>query len=719
MMSSEDKPGGTVSPMAAGAKLSAQLDDPRVTQALEEYLAGLEAGRKPDRQEFQARYPDLAEALGECLAGLDFVQATSPHLADLDPDRSEGQSAEAAALKPEGPLGDFRIVREIGRGGMGVVYEAVQISLGRRVALKVLPFASALDARQLQRFKNEAHAAAQLHHTNIVPVFGVGSERGVHYYAMQYIDGQTVAALIGELRHEAGLGTTNGSSRPASLSAVAQELLAGPPTPGQRPAMEGPPTGPYVPALPVAGPSMTTTLRGAAAPSTERSIRSAAYFRTVAHLGVQAAVALEHAHQLGVVHRDIKPANLLVDVRGNLWITDFGLAHCQSQAGLTMSGDLVGTLRYMSPEQALAKRIAIDHRTDLYSLGVTLYELLTLEVAFPGRDREEILRRITLEEPRRPRRLNKAIPVELETILLKAMEKNPASRYATAQELADDLQRFLEDKPIKAKRPTVVRWVQKWARRHRPAVWAAAVVCLMALLFAAGTRVWLLQKNAQTVGAAQEALQRAGDLQTKGRWLEALEAAQHADSLIELAVVSPDLRQRVQAMVRDMKMVSRLDDIRLEQTNVRDDHFDTRIADSLYAEAFREYGMDVENEEGATTGQRIRGRPICLELSAALDDWAFIRKVHSSRTGTTADWKHLLSIARVADPDPWRNRFRDALESDSWDKKMLEDLAVPPTSPPCRPRPCRCWGDRFGSPVRCRRRPGCCARHSSVFRKSS
>jgi serine/threonine protein kinase len=182
---------------------------------------------------------------------------------------------------------------------------------------------------------------------------------------------------------------------------------------------------------------------------------------------------------MGVVHRDIKPANLLVDVRGKLWVTDFGLAHCQSQAGLTMSGDLVGTLRYMSPEQALAKRVLIDHRTDIYSLGVTLYELLTLEPAFNGGDRQELLRQIAFEDTRPPRRLNKPIPAELETIVLKAMEKNPAERYATAQELADDLRRFLEDKPIRAKRPTLVQRAGRWGRRHTSVIWSAAIISLI------------------------------------------------------------------------------------------------------------------------------------------------------------------------------------------------------------------------------------------------
>src|SRR5262249_27780627 len=153
--------------------------------------------------------------------------------------------------------------------------------------------------------------------------------------------------------------------------------------------------------------------------------------------------------------------------------TDFGLAHCQSQASLTLTGDLVGTLRYMSPEQALARRVVIDHRTDVYSLGATLYELLTLQPVFAGRDRQELLRQITFEEPRPLRKSNKAIPAELETIVLKALEKNPAERYATAQELADDLGRFLKDEPIRARRPSLVQRLRKWSRRHRPVVAAS------------------------------------------------------------------------------------------------------------------------------------------------------------------------------------------------------------------------------------------------------
>jgi WD40 repeat protein/serine/threonine protein kinase len=364
----------------------------------------------------------------------------------------------------------------------------VRISLRRRVALKVLPFAGALDPKQLQRFKNEAQAAAHLQHTHIVPVHYVGCERGVHFYAMQYIEGQTLAAVIRELRQLAGLETPSAPHAAEAASVLASKLVSGKWAPVQLRsggAVESPEgeqaTGSYrSPHHPPTSPPLDPT-PPVAVLSTERTTKKAEFFRTVAHLGAQAADALEHAHQQGVIHRDIKPANLLVDAGGRLWITDFGLAHCQSQPGLTMTGDLVGTLRYMSPEQALAKRIAVDARTDIYSLGVTLYELLTLEPAYNGRNREEVLRQIAFDEPRLPSRVNKGVPKELETIALKAMAKNPDERYFTAQEVADDLRRFLDDKPIRARRPTLVQRIVKWTRRHQAVVRTALVVMLLAM----------------------------------------------------------------------------------------------------------------------------------------------------------------------------------------------------------------------------------------------
>jgi serine/threonine protein kinase len=335
-----------------------------------------------------------------------------------------------------GTLGDFRIVREVGRGGMGVVYEAEQLSLRRRVALKVLPFAATMDPRHLQRFHNEAQAAACLHHANIVPVYFVGSERGVHFYAMQFIEGQSLAELIAAQRNDA----PSGGRQPPEWTL--REL-----TP------------------PARGPDTLT--QPIAAATTQAAPRDAAHSRRIAEWGIQAAEALEHAHSLGIVHRDIKPANLMIDGAGKLWVTDFGLARTATDAGLTMTNDVLGTLRYMSPEQALAKHGLVDHRSDIYSLGATLYEMLTLRPAVDGKDREAILGKIAFEEPPSPRSLDRAIPADLETIVLKAIAKEPAERYATAQELADDLRRFLDDRPIRARRPPWLHRVRKWSQRHR------------------------------------------------------------------------------------------------------------------------------------------------------------------------------------------------------------------------------------------------------------
>ncbi len=381
---------------------SSGQEDSRVLRAVEEYLAALEAGQTPSRNEFLDRHSDIAARLGEYLDGLELIHRAGSAAGAI----SERDDSNYDLIDAE-PLGDFLLVRELGRGGMGVVYEAVQRSLNRKVALKVLPFAAALDARQLQRFKNEAQAAACLHHPHIVPVFGVGCERGVHYYAMQLIDGQTLGAMVADLRSAAG--------RPVPFDEQ--------------------PTTPHVSeaALPDTAPR--------AAISTQRTPLDRAYFSRIAELGIQAAEALDHAHAMGIIHRDVKPGNLMLDGRGCLWVADFGLAQIQSDVRMTMTGDMMGTLRYMSPEQALAKRVVVDHRTDVYSLGATLYELLTLEPAFSGSDRQELLRQIAFEEPRPLRRIDRTVPSELETIVLKAMEKNPTERYASAKELADDMRR--------------------------------------------------------------------------------------------------------------------------------------------------------------------------------------------------------------------------------------------------------------------------------------
>ncbi len=393
-----------------------------------------------------------------------------------------GQASEPQPLEthiPKAPLGgtlgDFQLVREIGRGGMGVVYEAHQISLNRQVALKVLPFAAVLDPRQLRRFETEAMAAAGLHHGNIVPVFHVGSDRAVHYYAMQYIEGRDVSDLIKQLRQVAQKDELDLPVTEDADFSLASDLITGRFEPADltRPDI---PLGVDADKSAAPDSKVIANTRTFAALSTKDATNKPEYFRTIAGLGIQGAEALEYAHQNGILHRDIKPSNLMLDGGGKLWITDFGLARIESEAGLTMTGDIMGTLRYMSPEQAIGQNDAVDRRCDIYSLGVTLYEMLSLSPVYPAKDRIELLQKQLREEPAALRQLNNAIPADLETIVHKAIAKQSDERYATAQEFADDLRRFLNGEPIHARSPSVATRISKWGQRNRT---------LAALLFTA------------------------------------------------------------------------------------------------------------------------------------------------------------------------------------------------------------------------------------------
>jgi serine/threonine protein kinase len=420
-----------------------------VGQIAEEFTQRLNRGEQPAVEEYLEQYaegkPSLAGQIRQALLTVLLLRRPDVEAVMTDADPYIGMV-----------LGDFRIIRVIGRGGMGIVYEAEQLSMNRTVALKVLPLASALDSRQIQLFKNEAKMAGQLHHEHIVPVYCVGCERGVHFYAMELVDGHSLAVLIREMRRLAG-------------------LEAGEP---HR-------TAPYLPS-PAVPPDAGQDTAPLATFTTAGSTRSPDYFRTVARLGQEAARGLEYAHLMGVRHRDIKPGNLLVDSRGSLWITDFGLAQMRSETEMSVTGELPGTPRYMSPEQTLGNRVPVDERTDIYSLGVTLYELLTLEPAFNGSDRQELIRQINFDDPRPPRRLNRRVPRNLETIVVTAMAKSPARRYASARDLAEDLRLFLDGLPIKARREGPVRWLWGVARRHATAILlglSALVTATVLLLF--------------------------------------------------------------------------------------------------------------------------------------------------------------------------------------------------------------------------------------------
>lgn len=465
--------------------------DPELAELADEITERLQRGEQVDLETYAARHPEWAVTIRSLMPVLrEMAELSRSVTADLN--GTNGQAGPAGALVAQRVLGDYRILREVGRGGMGIVYEAEQLSLARRVALKVLPLAAAMDPRALQRFQLEAQAAALLQHPRIVPVYAIGSLGELPYYTMQFIEGASLAELINELRRLEGLSPAAPptSSRSGGVSALARGLLAGrlmpPVTEAEaHPLSGGPPfvTPPYELAEPqCAEPDQARAVSGAI-------VRGRDYARAVAHLGVQAAEALDYAHGQAIVHRDIKPANLMLDRRGVLWITDFGLARIPGDSGLTLTGDMLGTLRYMSPEQALSRRSLIDRRTDIYSLGATLYELLTLTPAVTGSDREELLRKMMEDDPVPIRRINPAIPVDLATVITKALSRDPSSRYETAQHFANDLRRFLEGRSIAARRVGILAKWWRWCRR-KPLPASLALGLALAILGGFSAVIW-------------------------------------------------------------------------------------------------------------------------------------------------------------------------------------------------------------------------------------
>jgi WD40 repeat protein len=513
-----------------------------VLELAEEFLERYRQGQRPSLKEYADRHPELAAEIREVFPAMALME----NIALVDDSLAAGPPGRETAPVPTPlqQLGDYRIIREVGRGGMGVVYEAEQVSLGRHVALKVLSRRVLLDARQARRFEREARAAARLHHTNIVPVFGVGRHDGLPYYVMQFIQGRGLNDVIEELRRMQPLGLSVAPTEPAppagnrpandvSAADVARSLLTGelPPAadaPGQdTPRDEG--AAALTPASSSGGrpaetpsPSSSAVVlpgQGDAPPAAGGKKHT--YWQSVAQIGAQVAEALEYAHRQGVQHRDIKPSNLLLDTRAAVWVTDFGLAKVADQPNLTDTGDILGTLRYMPPEAFEGRT---DARGDVYALGLTLYELLALRPAFDEKDRPRLIRQVTTAEPARLGKVNPQVPRDLETIVHKAIAREPARRYQSAGELGADLRRFLADEPIQARRQSAAERLLRWARRHK----AAAAVALLLVLLAAGALVAaasqsrLAGEKERQRGLAEQARTIAEQAQKRERDLRAL-----------------------------------------------------------------------------------------------------------------------------------------------------------------------------------------------------
>jgi serine/threonine protein kinase/WD40 repeat protein/tetratricopeptide (TPR) repeat protein len=485
-------------------------------QLAEEFAERFRRGERPELSEYTDRYPELAEDIRELFPAMVKVEQVDEGRVDR-----EGEAEARRATRTLQQIGDYRILGQIGRGGMGVVYEAEQISLGRRVALKVLPRHVAADRTTLERFRREARAAARLHHTNIVPVYEVGQDGDTRFYAMQFIQGQSLDGVITELRHlrirsqsRASGEEKCGEETRTMASSVAHSIRAGGFLP-ERDARASPAileeqteAAPASAAIALAraaevgaqatqdgtlsefapdSSSTPTPLSQAVLPGgTQLSVAEMShrvFHRSVAHIGRQAASALVHAHARGVIHRDIKPSNLLLDTDGVVWVTDFGLAKAEDD-GLTQTGDVLGTIRYMAPERFSGQA---DPRSDVYALGLTLYELLVLRPAFDSPNRLALIEQVRSVEPPRPRSIDPRIPLDLETIVLKAVEKDPKARYASAEAMSEDLRRFLADEPIQARQVSAAERYWRWAKRNPWIATLGGVVTALLVAVAVGS----------------------------------------------------------------------------------------------------------------------------------------------------------------------------------------------------------------------------------------
>ena len=503
----------------------------------DEFVSRCRRGESPSVAEYAAKYPQYAGQIEELFPAV----AVMEQLRTAEKAKREAALRGARFAAPPEHIGDFDIVQEIGRGGMGIVYEAEQRSLARRVAVKVLPKHVLLLDKHLKRFQCEAQTAAKLRHTNIVPVFGVGDQDGLHYYVMPLVRGVGLDEIIRELRGGGEVSTADSPPRRApgsparDIHGIVRALTARKfeTTPSAPRETQPGSCGDSPVSADTRHSSRSSTGRLARSSGAEaneanhgrhragrcrpaevhRSVRSG-HWRMVARIGVQAAEALDYAHAQGTLHRDVKPSNLLVDEAGVVCVADFGLARAVEHTGSSRSGEVVGTLRYMAPEQFEG---AADVRSDVYALGMTLYELLTLRSAFEDSDlRRRLDGRQVVPGPVRPRKIDQAIPRDLETIVLKCLAHEPSKRYQTAAALAADLRRFLEDKPIRARRASSIERAWRWCRRN-PALSATSTLAALLLVAVAATAL-------------------AGHLQTRKAYVGTRKALMQAEATSQLAL---------------------------------------------------------------------------------------------------------------------------------------------------------------------------------------
>lgn len=498
------------------------MESPEFSQAdldriAEEFAGALRCDSQVSVEEFLTRYPDASGQLAELLSSIAMIEGLKQQSG-----LGSGQ-ARKASIECE-QLDDYTLLREIGRGGMGIVFEAIHQSLGRKVAVKILANDRLGESKYLARFRTEARAAARLQHTNIVPVFGVGHANNLHYYVMDFIDGLSLREQISRQLGKRGNQPTTVAETARTAAAFKgtgssedplQLVDPSPPMP-----QSSQPPGP----LPDAGEAI--------------AINTPEYFRWVTSLGVSICDALQYAHSRGVMHRDIKPANLLLDRRGVVWIADFGLAKLAEQQSVTLTGDVVGTPQYMPPESFDG---SYDARSEVYCVGLTLYELLLMRPAIEGRNTAEVIRKAIAGVSIRARTVNPRVPRDLETVVHKALSLDPSRRYQSAGEMHDDLRRCMAGVPVLARRTRLIERAILWSRREpRVAALTFASFALLACLALVAATGYFQTKSA--LGLAKVANGRASrSLEIKTQALAtADQQRQRAEKNLQVALTAFD-----------------------------------------------------------------------------------------------------------------------------------------------------------------------------------
>ncbi len=448
-----------------------RASDPEILDGIvEEFTQRIRQGEFPSIAEYQEKYPNLKDEIDDLLASVALIEKLKGE-SDSRPNR-KSLFHKVEQLRQ---IGDYHIIREVGRGGMGIVFEAIHESLGRRVAIKVMPTPLVNGEQFVERFKRESKSAAKLHHTNIVSVFGIGRQEGFHYYVMDFVDGQSLSNVISGLRKVHSRFTSQASQ-------TTQEGHDNSDTKLKFDDCGKPPATKISPAQ-----NSDDTPGSSAAKERRLGNDRARHFRWAARIGANIADALAYAHESRILHRDIKPANIILDRKGIVWITDFGLAKDNSEElNLTKTGDVIGTPQYLAPESLEGK---YDQRSETYCLGLTLYELVTLRPAYKNGTTAEVIRAIATATPLSPRKINRQIPLDLSTIIDKAISRNPTNRYQTAQEMRNDLLAFVEDRPIAARRLFFVERAIRWSQRNPLAAGLSAVSLVLLILVAVSASI--------------------------------------------------------------------------------------------------------------------------------------------------------------------------------------------------------------------------------------